>query len=115
MKRETWTILMAAAALVALAIVPATHGDQPEGEAGADGATVELYNKKCAMCHGKDGVAKPMAKGSGNFNDPEWQKVNPVEGVVKVMSEGKGKMPGYDGKLTPDEIRAVAEYVKTMK
>jgi mono/diheme cytochrome c family protein len=40
--------------------------------ADADGSA--LYSKKCAMCHGADGVAKATAKGSANFNDPAWQK-----------------------------------------
>jgi cytochrome c6 len=81
--------------------------------AQADGKA--LYESKCAMCHGKDGVAKPMAKGSANLNDPAYQKANDVAAIVKVTVEGKNKMPAYKGKLSDAEIQAVAAHVKTLK
>lgn len=82
----------------------------------AEDATGEaLYNKKCAMCHGKDGVAKKMATGSRNFADPEFQKAVTVDDIVKTSTEGKGKMPKYAEKLTADQLKMVAEYVKTFK
>lgn len=81
--------------------------------AEADGKS--LYEAKCSMCHGKDGIAKPMAKGSGNFNDPAWQKANDAAAIEKVATDGKGKMPAYKDKLKPEEIKAVAAFVKTIK
>jgi mono/diheme cytochrome c family protein len=77
-------------------------------------AGMTLYNKKCSMCHGKDGVAKKMAEGSSNLNDAEWQKTTSVEAIAKTTAEGKGKMPKYQDKLTEDEIKAIAEYVLTL-
>jgi len=79
-----------------------------------------LYESKCAMCHGKDGVAKPMAKGSRNLADAAFQKEATVASISKIIEEGKteegkGKMPPSKGKLTPDQIKAIAEYVKTLK
>ena len=71
-----------------------------------------LYSSKCAMCHGADGVAKSMAKGSRNFNDPAFTLG--VDEIVKVTHEGKGKMPKFEGKLKPEEAKAVAEYVRTL-
>lgn len=79
-----------------------------------DGA--QLYGKKCAMCHGKDGVAKKMGEGSANLNDPEWQEKTSVEDLVSVTTDGvEGtKMPGYGSKLSSEEIQAIAEYIKTL-
>jgi cytochrome c6 len=79
-----------------------------------------LYDSKCAMCHGKDGVAKPMAKGSRNFNDAAFQKEATVASITKIVEDGKaepgkGKMPASKGKLTDEQIKAIAEYVKTIK
>ena len=52
-----------------------------------------LYDKKCAMCHGKDGVAKTMADGAADLNDPEWQEANSADDIAKVnelhIEEGK--------------------------
>ena len=74
----------------------------------------KLYDSKCAMCHGTDGVAKKMGAGSKNFNDPEWKKTATVEGIVKDTADGKGKMKGMADKLSPDQMTAIANYVLTM-
>ena len=73
-----------------------------------------LYDTKCAQCHGKDGIAKPPGKGSRNFNDPEFQRAWSEESIAKITADGKGKMPGYRSKLTPEQIRAVAAHVKAL-
>ena len=73
-----------------------------------------LYDSKCAMCHGADGVAKKMAAGSKNFNDPAWKKTATVDGVVKDIKEGKGKMKAMGDKLNADQMKAIAEYVLTL-
>jgi mono/diheme cytochrome c family protein len=99
--------------LVVCALAAAALAGAPAARAAADGKA--LYEAKCAMCHGKDGVAKPMAKGSANLNDPKYQAATTVDQIVEVTEKGKGKMPAYTGKMTPEEIKAVAEYVKTMK
>ncbi len=80
----------------------------------ADGA--KLYNKKCAMCHGKDGVAKSMAEGSANFNDAEFRENTSLEDIVCITTEGipDSDMPAYEGKFSPEEIQAIAEYIKTL-
>ena len=97
--------LLAIVALVGVAGIVGTQAQDADGKA--------LYDKKCAMCHGKDGVAKKMAEGSANLNDPEWQKTS-LDEVIKVIAEGKGKMKGYKDKLSDEEIKAVAEYCKKL-
>jgi mono/diheme cytochrome c family protein len=78
-----------------------------------DGAAV--YKAKCAMCHGEDGVAKKMAEPSRNLNDPKFQAEVSKEAVVQILTDGKGKKKSMKDKLTPEQITAVADYVKTMK
>jgi cytochrome c6 len=99
-------MLLAAVAVVAVVSAPAA-------QAAADGKA--LYDAKCAMCHGKDGVAKAMAKGSANLNDAKWQEATKVEAIETVITDGKGKMKGYKDKMTAEEIKAVATYTKTLK
>ena len=74
----------------------------------------KLYDSKCAMCHGTDGVAKKMGAGSKNFNDPEWKKAATVEIIVKQTAEGVGKMKGMADKLTPEQMTAIANYTLTL-
>lgn len=78
--------------------------------AGADD-----YKAKCAMCHGADGkgaMAKKM--GSHDLTDPAVQGMSEAD-IAKVVSDGKGKMTGFKGKLSDDQIKGVAAYVKTLK
>lgn len=87
-------------------LVPVVGADETAGKG--------LYEKKCAMCHGKDGVAKKLAAGSADLNDSEWQEKTTVEDIIAVTTDGKGKMPKYEGKLSPEEIKQIGEYVKTL-
>lgn len=73
-----------------------------------------LYEQKCAICHGKDGVAKPAGKGSRNFNDPAYQAENSADAIAKVTAEGRGKMPAYRSTLKPEEISAIAAHIKSL-
>ena len=97
--------------ILAIALTTSLLG-APASLAADDGKG--LYETKCAMCHGKDGVAKPAGKGSRNFNDPAYQAAASVDEIVKITSEGKGKMPPYRSTLKPEQIRAVAAHVKTL-
>jgi mono/diheme cytochrome c family protein len=35
--------------------------------------------------------------------------------LTKVITDGKGKMPAYKGKLSADEIKALVAYIRTLK
>jgi mono/diheme cytochrome c family protein len=80
----------------------------------ADEDGKKLYDSKCSMCHGTDGVAKKMGAGSKNFNDPAWKKTATVDTIVKDTKDGKGKMKGMGDKLSPEQMTAIANYVLTM-
>lgn len=67
----------------------------------ADGAAT--YTAKCKMCHG--------ANGEKNFTDLSKSEAD----LIKITTDGKGKMPAYKGKLSDADIKAVVEYVKTLK
>ncbi len=75
----------------------------------------EDYKAKCAMCHGADGKGAMATKmGSKPLTDPAVQGMSSAD-IAKVISDGKGKMTGFKGKLTDDQIKGVADYVKTLK
>ena len=83
--------------------------------AAADGAAV--YKAKCAMCHGADGSASSgMGKSMGlkPLGGADVQKMSDAD-MTTLVSGGKGKMPGFKGKLSDEEITAVVKYVKTLK
>ena len=74
----------------------------------ADGAA--LYASKCAACHAKDGKGSPVGKKMGA---PDISATKDDEKKIEgVIENGKGKMSAFKGKLSPEEIQAVAKYVK---
>jgi mono/diheme cytochrome c family protein len=95
-----------------IALVAAFGCALPALAEGEDGK--KLYDSKCAMCHGTDGVAKSMGAGSKNFNDPAWKKAETVEAIAKIVADGKGKMKGMAGKLSPEQMTAIANYTLTL-
>ena len=91
---------------------------------GADAAVPanqKLFESKCAQCHGKDA--------KGNAKIAKVMKVDPAlvdltsgaavtakaEDLATIVSTGKGKMPKFKGKLTPDQITQVVQYVKSLQ
>lgn len=76
----------------------------------------EIYAASCAKCHGADGrgqTPKGRQTGAKDFTNPQWQAVE-ARGI-RVITNGKGKMPGFKSTLSPEEIKAVWEHVRGFK
>ena len=73
-----------------------------------------LYESKCAMCHGMDGVSKSMATGSKNLNDPAWKQSVTSDLIVRIIHDGKGRMKGLGDALSREQSAALAAYVLTL-
>jgi cytochrome c6 len=70
-----------------------------------------VFTTKCTVCHGADGKGtSPMAKKLG-VKDLTATKLTAAE-IEAMVAKGKGKMTGFQGKLSPEEIKAVAAFVK---
>lgn len=83
--------------------------DVPESPATAR----ELYMKHCSSCHGRNGV--PRHGGARNFTDHDWQERVSDERIYNVISNGKGRMPGFSKKLSEAEIDLLVQYVRGLK
>ena len=74
-----------------------------------------LYEKNCKMCHGVDGTpSAPMAKMWPALVplDAKFMASRPADSVVAVLTHGTKNMKPLKGKLTPEEMAAVAKYVR---
>jgi len=91
-------------AVLALTLVLSTY---TFADAGAD------YKAKCAMCHGANGEGKAAMK-TKDFSSPEVQGMSDAD-LTKAITEGKGTMKGYDGKLTKDQIGDLVKWIRTLK
>ncbi len=69
-----------------------------------------LFQKKCVVCHGKDGKGSPAGVKMGAA-DLTATKLSQPE-VEDVIANGRGKMMPNKGKLSEPEIKSLARYVK---
>jgi len=79
----------------------------------ADG--VALYDGKCALCHGKDGVGLPnwRSKGQPDFTKADWQKSHTDDQIAEAIKNGKGKfMPAFKDKLSEEETKSLVQRVR---
>ena len=79
------------------------------GAARAEAAG-ELFQKKCSVCHGKDGKGSPAGLKLG-VKDLTVTKLTQPQ-LVDVITNGRNKMTPNKGKLTDAEIASLASYVK---
>jgi mono/diheme cytochrome c family protein len=90
-----------AAAGLALGLVGAGHGE----ELGRKVFT-EIAQPPCMACH-----TLKAAGATGNVG-PSLDELQPdLEQALAAVRQGVGIMPSFDGKLTAEQIEAVARYV----
>ncbi len=74
-------------------------------ESEADGQA--LFAKHCAGCHGAEGKGAFGPDLSGDYTYGKTKMA-----VQESISSGRpNNMPAFEGKLTPEEIEAVADYI----
>jgi len=76
-----------------------------------------IYKAKCAMCHGATGDGQtPTGKAMKvrDLRSADVKKMSDAD-LAKIITDGKGKMPAYKGKLTPAEISALVGFIKALK
>jgi cytochrome c6 len=76
-----------------------------------------LFKAKCAPCHGPDGKGQTsMGKAlkARDLGSADVQKETDAQ-MTEIIENGKGKMPGYKGKLTDAQIKELVKYIRTLK
>ncbi|MFZ6050438.1 c-type cytochrome [Halocola ammonii] len=68
---------------------------------------VKIFNRKCGLCHGKDG--KKQLAGAPDLTTSTLEK----DKRIAIITYGKGSMPPFEERLSATEIEAVADYLAT--
>lgn len=70
-----------------------------------------VYQRNCAKCHGKTAEGR-------HFGGPSLASPNAVaassDDLRNIISNGKGHMPKFVGKLTPEEIDQLVAQIKAL-
>lgn len=87
-----------------------------EGDASRAARAREVFEQRCARCHGRDGRGQTRLGemlGVPDFTDAGWWRPEVSDARLKTsITEGKGEMPAFGKKLTKPEINALAAYVR---
>lgn len=94
---------MRAAVLLALTLaVSSVDGQEPLGRK----VFTQVAQPPCALCH------TLAAAGASGSVGPSLDELKPDKArVLDTVRTGIGPMPPYEGKLTPEQIEAVADFV----
>jgi mono/diheme cytochrome c family protein len=103
MKTTKLAVLVATIAIALFILIPNLSWAE-------DGAGI--YKAKCAACHGADGAGKPAAKIPSLVSD-EAKKMSDAD-LEKAIVE-KPKHAGVAKALTPDQVKMVAGYVRSLQ
>jgi mono/diheme cytochrome c family protein len=69
-----------------------------------------VYTKDCAKCHGKTAEGRHFA---GPSLISEKAAAASADDLRNIIAHGKGHMPKFAGKLSADEIDALAKQIQT--
>jgi cytochrome c6 len=82
----------------------------------AQGDAAKVFKANCALCHGDDGSGNsPTGKAlkAKDLRSDEVQKQTDAE-LVEVISKGRGKMPAFGSKFSPDVIKSLVAYIRQL-
>ncbi len=109
MKKMRLSQRIALFCLITALALPSLASAQAKGQ--------DTFKAKCAMCHGADGSGStPMGKSMElkDLGGPAIQSMSDAD-LTAAVTNGKGKMPAYKGKLTDAQISDVVSYVRSLK
>ncbi|MGA7561897.1 MAG: c-type cytochrome [Desulfobaccales bacterium] len=86
----------------------------PQGAWAQDGK--QIYEAKCVACHGENGdgkgaLCKNFNPPPSNFTDPTFWQGDVNKKIADAITQGKKPMLPIKPALTPDEIKAVTDYM----
>jgi mono/diheme cytochrome c family protein len=71
----------------------------------------QIFQKNCAKCHGK--TAEGRHFGGPSLISPRVNAASDDD-LLNIISNGRGHMPKYSGKLSSEEIRALVQQIKDL-
>jgi mono/diheme cytochrome c family protein len=79
----------------------------------------KAYQNDCAMCHGKEGggdgdLAADMKLKLRDYRDVAVLKDLSDTDIYSIIANGKGQMTGEEGRMKPDQVWDVVNYVRSL-
>jgi mono/diheme cytochrome c family protein len=93
---------------IALLAVPSFPQAQPDA--------AKTFKTSCTLCHSDDGSGNsPTGKAlkAKDLRSDEVQGKTDAE-LTEAVTKGKGKMPAFGTKLSPDKIKSLVAYIRQL-
>jgi mono/diheme cytochrome c family protein len=98
-------MLLMGATLAVLTFTQSLHAQSAE----------DLYNKKCAVCHAKDGSGNTAKGKKAHVKDVHQNMKDSEAAMIKVVTDGKGDdMDAYKSEFSAEQIKALVEYYRSL-
>ena len=107
------TLKLTAIAALLSAFAAAQAPAAPSSDSGATLTSNPVYEKQCAKCHGKNAEGKKFLGGPSLVDEKATSAT--ADDLKKIITDGKGHMPKYGGKLTSEEIDTLVQQIKAGK
>lgn len=108
----SWRTLTVSIALVAAAAAGAAGCSSEETPAAPSDPVLaegqQVYNSQCAGCHGRAGGGGFGSKLAGEVTEAYPD----ISDQIALIAAGKGQMPGFEGRLSDEQLEAVALYTR---
>lgn len=102
--------ICAALAVLSVMVLVATSGLLRAQDAAAD-----LYDHKCAVCHGKDGLGNTAKGKKVHVKDVHANMKDSEADMIKAVTDGKGDdMDSYKKEFTAEQIKALVAYYRSL-
>jgi mono/diheme cytochrome c family protein len=102
MRRHAWLVL--------LWLVPIAVAAQPVDRTDQQRLGMRIFNQSCRVCHTKPQIFSPQYAPVLSMNTLGGK----ADLIAEVISNGSPRMPGFKYQYKPDEIAAIAAYIKTI-
>lgn len=82
----------------------------------AQSDAAKVFKTSCTLCHSDDGSGNsPTGKAlkAEDLRSDEVQGKTDAE-LTEAISKGKGKMPAFGAKLSPDKIKSLVAYIRQL-
>jgi len=79
-----------------------------------------VYQSQCVVCHGKGGkgdgpAATAFNPRPANLADAARMARLPDDSLVQVVTSGRNAMPAFANLLSPEQIRELVFYLRTLQ
>ena len=83
----------------------------------AQSDSAKTFKANCVLCHSADGSgdsATGKALKARDLRSAEVQKQSDAD-LATLITKGKGKMPAFGAKLSPEVVKSLTGYIRELK